>query len=101
MIETKMTTEEKAIVEKYKDKIYFRQETMLGNECIINKRTVYSIAIRAGLVKPEITHSYDRRDNCININYFQHDFYGGAQNEVLSIYRFCKQMAKDFPDLAK
>ena len=83
-------------VEKYKDKIYFKEETILGTEYIINLKTVYSIAIRAGLIKPEISYSYDRRDNCININLERHDFYGEPENEVRSIYKFCKWILKTY-----
>jgi hypothetical protein len=87
-----MTAEEKAIVDKFKDKIYFKKETILGIQDCINLRTVYSIAIRAGLDKPYVTRQYDDEDNCIMINFQSWDFTEDAEEEVLGLYRFCKSI---------
>ena len=102
--EKPITAEEKAIIEKYKDKIYCEYITILGRQHYINLRTVKAIAKEAGLVKPkpcyvsrdtmdnELTgDSYT--DNSIIINSEMYDFYGERKNEVLSLYRFSKWIA--------
>jgi len=95
-----MTKEEKVIVEKYRDKIYFQYETILGVENVLNLRTIKSIAREAGLVKPEVCRPWcidneltgdSYTDNAVTINMEQMDFTGNRNDEVLNIYRFCKR----------
>lgn len=73
----------KKIVKKYKDKIYTK-------EGMINLRTMKSIAIEAGLHKPEVW----RTDFALYINFEIIDPHGEAEEEVASAYRFCSRLVK-------
>jgi hypothetical protein len=74
------TTKPIEVIEKYKDKIY----TQNGER---NLRTVKSIAIEAGLIKPNVFRGWTFKFLYINGECV--DPYGEASKEVETIYNVC------------